>query len=436
VFIKSDAERASDQAAKARHDAAAASTIAATGARNLGAAVLATLAEATAPKDDKSGKRHARRAKAKAVKAATKDREAASKAAAKAATHGRKAALHGRKAIDKRSAAAGGSVAALAGVAGAKASDSAHRAAEAARERSSHAAGALRERTAPLGEAAAEKAGMGAALLAALAAAAREKAEETRIRAAAGVDHGIDVAVPRAQESVALVGSSVDHLRDVINEELLPKLQAMLGDVQANRVLAKDDAVVATLTGETKAARNKKGGFLITLGLLAAAGAGLAWYLSQQQKSPAKDPWASTSDEDPWASRTPVGTDDAALESAADQLDGRAGTAVTPAYAAGGSTTSSGTSDMVADAQVTETIATGTGATAATAASTTSVPTGDSTGTSLPADGTPHMLEPEEIDELGSEAPLGADEQGPGESPEEDIERARREARADDDRTL
>lgn len=332
MFFKTDAERAAAQAAKARKDAGEAGASAASGARNLGAAVLATLAEVTAPQDDKSGRRHAQRARAKALKAAGKDRTAAEKAAAKAAKHGRKAADHSKVALGKRSEAAGGTVAALAGVASAKASEGAHHAAEVAREQgahaaevlreqSSHAAEVLRDRSAaassavkekagPLGEAAAEKAGIGAALIGALAAAAREKASETRDRAVVGVDHGIDVAVPRAQEGVAAMAPKVDHLRDLINDELLPKIQAMLGDVQTgkDRALAKDEGVVATLTGGPKVpARKKKGGGLIALGLLAAAGAAAAWYLSREQQAVATDPWASQAGQpDPWASRPAV----------------------------------------------------------------------------------------------------------------------------------
>ena len=113
MILKTDADRASAQAAKARHDAGEAGSSAVAGARNLGAAVLATLAEATAPSDDKKGKRHAQKARARAVKAARKDREAASKAAARAAGHGRKAAEHGTAAADEQAGRAGGAIAPL-----------------------------------------------------------------------------------------------------------------------------------------------------------------------------------------------------------------------------------------------------------------------------------------------------------------------------------
>lgn len=335
MFFKTDADRASAQAAKARHDAGEAGGSAASGARNLGAAVVATLAEVTAPQDDRKGKKQAQKARAKAVKAARKDREQASRSASRAAAHSRKAAKHGRAAADRRAEEAGGTIAALADAAGHKAAAAATTAAGTARvagdqlaervagseladrardrvaqarESAAHAGEKLADRSGPLAEQAREKAGVGAALVGALAAAAREKAAETRTRALLGVDHGVDVAVPRAQEGVAAVGPKVDHLRDVINDELLPKLQEMLGEVQTgkDRLLTKDEGVVAALTGTPKK-RRRKGGLLITLGVLAAAGAGIAWYLNQAQREAATDPWASQAGgADPWASRTPT----------------------------------------------------------------------------------------------------------------------------------
>lgn len=415
MFFKTEADRAAAQAAKARHDAGEAGSNAALGARNLGAAVLATLAEATAPADDRKGKKHAQRARDKAMKAARKDREAVAKAASRASGHGRKAAAHGRAAADKRADAAGGTLAALADtathkVAGAAAtaagtakvagSQLAHKVSSAdltdkARAQAAHVREAAVERSGPLADSARERAGASAAVLAALAAAAREKAEETRARALLGMDHGIDVAVPRAQEGVAAVGPRVDHLRDVINNELLPKMQDMLADVQTgkDRLLTQDKGAVAALTGTPKK-RRRKGGALITLGLLAAAGAGIAWYLNQQQG--ATDPWASQAGgADPWASRTPT--------SSADPLGATASTTAT---------------------EVTGTTAAGTTATATTA---TTAATGEPAGTvttGSTADG-PRLLEAEEIDALAADTPTTAEEQTPGESPTEEIQQAR-----------
>lgn len=408
MFFKTDAEKAAKQAARVRHDAGEAGTSAASGARNLSAAALASLAEVTAPQDDRKGRRHAKKARAKALKAASKDREAITKAAEKARSHGTRAADHGRAALKEtaehrrdalketaghgrdvlleRGQGASEQLSAIAGKTGSRASEGAHRAAEAA----SHAAQAARERTAPLSEAAAEKAGMGAALMGALAAAAREKASETRHRAVSGIDHGIDVGVPRAQERVAAVAPQIDHLRDVINEDLLPRMQAMLDEVKSSkdRTLAKGDGKVAAKTGAPK--RKKKGKVLIAVGLLAAAGAGVAWWFSQQ-KSPATDPWASQSGAaDPWASQTAVTTSPA---TETDPLPGQP----TAAVAAVGDATPAPTGDVAAS-----------GSTLGSAS-------GDN----------PHMLQSEEIDAMGSDEPLQTEEQGKGETPAEEIEAAR-----------
>ncbi len=409
MFFKTDADRASAQAAKARHDAGEAGSNAASGARNLGAAVLATLAEVTAPADDRKGKKHAQKARSKAVKAARRDRDAASRAASKAATHGRKAAAHGKMAADRHAGHTGGTLVGLADTASTRAAGVAATAAGTAKgagahlahkvsssdlptrakDRASHLKVAAAQRSAPLADSARERAVTSAALVAALTAAARDKADETRARALLGVDQGIDAAVPQAQDGVAAVGPRVDHLRDVINNELLPKLQEMLNDVQTNkdRILTKDDGVTAAITGTPKK-RRRKGGVLIALGLLAAAGAGVAWYLDQQQRQGATDPWASRGGEaDPWASRTPTGS---------------TGTEVTtPVTTTSTSTTTTSAAPPLADR------ATGTGADEL------------------------HLLESEEIDALASDTPVTAEEQTPGESPTEEIESARRDG--DDD---
>ena len=434
VFFKTDAERAAKQATKARHDAGEAGSSVATGARNLGAAALAGLAEVTAPQDDKKGRRHARKSRAKALKLAEKNRQAAAKAADKARGHGAKAAGLGRKELDRRSEKAGGKLAAYAGTAGTFTSGASHRAAEAVKEHGGHAADVLREqgghaaevlrerssgatqavagKAGPVAHSAAEgvghAAGASAALIAALAAAAREKASETRARAVTGLDRGVNTAVPRAQEGVAAVGPRVDQTRDVINDELLPKLQAMLGDVQAgkDKALARQDGAVAGLTAAPKK-RKRKGGVLITLGLLAAAGAGVAYWLAQQSKAPATDPWAQPAtvgaDTDPWASTAPT-----------SQVPGAPGADMP-------GTGVSATAPL-ADAHLTDEELSAAGTT--TGAST--------TGTS--ADGEVHMLATDEIDEMGSDKGIDLDAQGEGQTPTEEIEAA--QAKSDEPLTV
>lgn len=389
MFFKTDAERAAAQASRARQDATEAGASAASGARNLGAAVLATLAEATAPKDDTSGRRHAQKARAKALKAASKDRASAAKAAEQARAAAGEARKHGRAAAEKQGAQAEKRAAKLAKdtrARGKKTAKNLRKQSESWREQGGHAAEALRDRgseawqrareTGPLGEAAAAKAGAGAAALAGLAA-------TTRDRAVAGVDHGIDVAVPRAQEGVAGLAPTVDHVRDLINDEFLPKIQEMLAEVQSgkDRLLAQEEGVVATVTGAPKAPR-RKGGKLIALGILAAVGAGVAWWLSQQQSQPAADPWASKDGRpDPWA----------------------------------GSTTSTASTPSTTAATATTTGAVGGAAGASTMEG----------ETTMSNDGQARMLDTEQIDDLGTETPSSVEEQAVGESPTEEIQSAR-----------
>ncbi|OLT42431.1 hypothetical protein BJF86_15060 [Serinicoccus sp. CNJ-927] len=151
----------------------------------------------------------------------------------------------------------------------------------------------------------------------------------------------------------------------------------MLAEVQSgkDRLLAQEEGVVATVTGAPKAPR-RKGGKLIALGILAAVGAGVAWWLSQQQSQPAADPWASKDGRpDPWA----------------------------------GSTTST--------ASTPSTTATTTGAVGGAAGASTME--GETT---VSNDGQARMLDTEQIDDLGTETPSSVEEQAVGESPTEEIQ--------------
>lgn len=126
-----------------------------------------------------------------------------------------------------------------------------------------------------------------------LTSAAKEKATHARDRAVSGIDHGIDAAVPRGQEAVAAVGPKVDHARDVLVDDLLPRISEFLGNFQdaKNDVLSNKSAPLATLTGAPKK-KSRKGGALILFGVAAAVGAAVAYYLNSQKK-PATDPWAT-----------------------------------------------------------------------------------------------------------------------------------------------
>lgn len=146
------------------------------------------------------------------------------------------------------------------------------------------------ERTAGAREVAREKAGD-----------ALSKAAVARDSAVSSLDKGIDSAVPVMQQGVASAGDKVDSARDMIVDDVLPKLQELLGNVQAQKdeVLAKPEGAVAVATGAPKK-EGKKGGFLIALGVLAAIGAGVCYYLSQQKNTVEDDdtdPWAGTTDD-------------------------------------------------------------------------------------------------------------------------------------------
>ncbi|MGI8946922.1 MAG: hypothetical protein ACR2FV_02880 [Ornithinimicrobium sp.] len=154
-----------------------------------------------------------------------------------------------------------------------------HSVSDAVGPRAQAAAGTVRDRTAV----ARERAAAGAA--------------STRKRAVAGFDRGVDGAVPRAKEGVASVGPKVDQARDAIVDDLLPRIQEMLGSVQVAKddLLSRQDGPAAVVTGAPKKQR-RKGGVLISLGLLSAVGAAVSYFLSQKSDSDDTDPWAGSSD--------------------------------------------------------------------------------------------------------------------------------------------
>lgn len=416
MFFKTDAERAAAEATRARQDAGAAGASVASSARNLGAAALAGIAEATAPQDDRKGRRHARRTREKALRAAAADREAAQKSVLSARDHGARASQHGRKDLEARTAETrkeiGKRTEAARKEAAKRRAELEKRAAESRKElaKRNKKAGKKAKKAARKQGAAAQEfastqasrarsladdlaAGGAGATLAAMLHNAQDRTVDVRDRAVAGVDHGIDSFVPRAQDGVAGLAPQVDHVRDLINDELLPKIQAMLGDLQTgkDKVLAKDEGAVAALTGAPKAPR-KKGGKLIFLGLLALAGAGVAYYLSQQDRT-VRDPWAADSgpattpeiDVQPAAPAETVdvrSTVEAAQEKEKARTAAPAATPTTPAAA-----TQSPASDVEHAAE-----------------------RGLAAEDAEAHGENPHLLQTEEIDELGRDTPATAEE--------------------------
>jgi hypothetical protein len=129
-----------------------------------------------------------------------------------------------------------------------------------------------------------------------LAASAAGFASHARERAVTSIDHGIDAAVPKVDAAVAGMEPRVDHARDVIVEDVLPRIHDMLVSIQASKddLLSRQDGAIAAVTGAPKK-RKRKGGMLLAFALLSAAGAGVAWYLNKQQSQPKTDPWATPS---------------------------------------------------------------------------------------------------------------------------------------------
>lgn len=182
-----------------------------------------------------------------------------------------------------------------------------HSVSEAVAPRAEAASEAVKDRTAKAREVAADRAeearSTAADRTATYRAAAADRATSARNSAVSSMDKGIDSFVPRAQESIGNAGTAIDSAFDSAHETLvndvLPKLQELLGNVQTGKddLLARTDGPIATVTGAPKAKNKRKGGALITFGVLAAVGAVVAYTVSQRKSEPEIDPWASSNGE-------------------------------------------------------------------------------------------------------------------------------------------
>lgn len=224
---------------------------------------------------------------------------------------------------------------------------------------------------------------------------AKDKASHARDRAVSGLDHGIDSAVPRGQDAVASMGPKVDHARDLIVDEVLPKISELLGNLQQSKdeLLSRQDGPIATVTGAPKK-KKRKGGALIIFGLAAAAGAAIAYYLNSQKK-PATDPWAT----DHHVGGAP-GVDTQVRASLADR-----DTATSGGAAAGGAAAGGAAAGGAASANFGSTSTTGdTGSSTPIADSLTREAADRAAATDAGADST-RLLSGEEIDNLAKETP-------------------------------
>lgn len=249
----------------------------------------------------------------------------------------------------------------------------AKRAREAATKAGERAASTVQHQASALAHTVKEKAGPRAGELAASAAGLASNARE---RAVTSFDHGVDAAVPRVDAAVTGMAPRVDHARDVIVEDVLPKIHDMLVSLQAGKddLLSRQDGAVAAVTGAPKK-RKRKGGMLIAFALLSAAGAGVAWYLNKQQSQPKTDPWATPS--------RPIGGAPGVDSQVRDSMGTETSSSLGAAGAGAG--------------------ATGAGAVAAEAHDS-GTETGASTGAASENPGGTRMLGTEEIDDLAADA--------------------------------
>jgi hypothetical protein len=125
------------------------------------------------------------------------------------------------------------------------------------------------------------------------------RVEAARDWARPHLDHGIEVAAPKLESAVSGLAPKVDTARDKIVDELLPRIGEAIASWAAASTAAKDEAVsrghgaAAVISGDAVASpkHKKKGRVLMALGLLAAAGAGVAAFM--KKSAPKDDPWTT-----------------------------------------------------------------------------------------------------------------------------------------------
>ena len=113
------------------------------------------------------------------------------------------------------------------------------------------------------------------------------------------VEHGIEVAAPRLESAVNGLAPRVDTARDMIVDELIPRIAEAINAWAAASVAAKDEAVsrgqgaASVLSGDAVASPRgrKKKRVLVGLGLLTAAVAAAMAFM--KKSAPKDDPWTT-----------------------------------------------------------------------------------------------------------------------------------------------
>ena len=116
------------------------------------------------------------------------------------------------------------------------------------------------------------------------------------------VEHGIEVAAPRLESAVSGLAPKVDTARDMIVDELIPRIAEAISVWAAASAAARDEAVsrgqgaASVLSGDAVASRKGKGKgkkrrALLILGLL--GGAAAAAMAIMKKSAPKDDPWTT-----------------------------------------------------------------------------------------------------------------------------------------------
>ena len=124
--------------------------------------------------------------------------------------------------------------------------------------------------------------------------------ENAREWARPRVEHGIEVAAPRLESAVSGLAPKVDTARDMIVDELIPRIAEAISAWAAASGAAKDEALsrgqgaAAVLSGDAVAAPKgrKKRKILLALGLIGGASAA-AMVFTKNNSAPKDDPWTT-----------------------------------------------------------------------------------------------------------------------------------------------
>jgi len=124
------------------------------------------------------------------------------------------------------------------------------------------------------------------------------RVEAAREWARPRVEHGIEVAAPKLESAVTGLAPKVDTARDMIVDELLPRIADTIAAWAAASTAAKDEAIArgqgaaAVISGDAVASpRGRRGRVFLVLGLFTASAAAVVAFM--KRSAPKDDPWTT-----------------------------------------------------------------------------------------------------------------------------------------------